>query len=337
MLNHTLTKTNNGVVKNLSNWGFVLAMVLAATCWGAGTVISKGVLGYIPPLTLLVVQLVASLIFLWTVMAVQRIQVSFRRETLRLALIGFLNPGLAYTFSLLGLSLTTASMSALIWAAEPILILGLAWLILRERLTRSLLACSLLAIIGVFLVIGVGASLGNSGSLVGNLLILAGVSCCAIYTVLTRRDAANLDPVLLVALQQTAALLWALLIWPFELWSGEMTRLTAISPTAWLWAIVSGIVYYALAFWFYIIGLKRIPASLAGLFLNLIPIFVVGGAYLFLAERLAAGQWVGAALILVAVMAMLRLQSMDTVPATTSFEDEKTTGMGLPPKPAKYN
>jgi drug/metabolite transporter (DMT)-like permease len=113
--------------------------------------------------------------------------------------------------------------------------------------------------------------------------------------------------------------------------------LTAISPTVWLWAIVSGVVYYALAFWFYIIGLKRIPASLAGLFLNFIPIFVVGGAYLFLAERLATGQWVGAALILVAVMAMLRLQDPDTVPATGSYEDEKTTGMDLPPKPAEYN
>ena len=261
-------------------------MILAAACWGAGTVISKGILGYIPPLTLLVVQLVASLTFLWTVIALQRIHVPLRRQTLWLALIGLLNPGLAYTFSLLGLSLTTASMSTLLWAAEPLLILGLAWFILRERLTRSLLACSLLALVGVLLVIGVDASAGHSGSLVGNLLTLAGVSCCALYTVLIRRDTTNLDPVLLVALQQTAALLWALLIWPLELWSGEMTSLTAISPTAWLWAIVSGMVYYALAFWFYIIGLKKIPASLAGLFLNLIPIFAVGGAYLFLARTI---------------------------------------------------
>ncbi|MBI1879180.1 MAG: DMT family transporter, partial [Chloroflexi bacterium] len=182
MLNQTLAKTNNSVVKNLSNWGFVLAMLLAAACWGAGTVISKGILGYIPPLTLLVIQLIASLTLLWTVITVQRIHVPRQRETLWLALIGLLNPGLAYTFSLLGLSLTTASMSALLWAAEPILILGLAWLILRERLTRSLLACSLVALVGVFLVIGVSASASNSGTLAGNLLTLAGVFCCALYT-----------------------------------------------------------------------------------------------------------------------------------------------------------
>ncbi|MCK6629488.1 MAG: DMT family transporter [Anaerolineae bacterium] len=323
-MNQTLAKSHQAIVKSLSNGGFVLAMTLAAACWGAGAVMSKGVLGYLPPLTLLVVQLVASLTFLWAVVAVQRIRVPLRRETFRLGLIGLLNPGLAYTFSLLGLSLTTASMSALLWAAEPVLILGLAWFILRERLTPALLACSLLAIAGVFLVIGVNAGMDNSGSFSGNLLILAGVLCCALYTVLTRRDAATLDPVLLVALQQTAALLWALLIWPLELG----TSLTAISLSAWLWAVASGIVYYALAFWFYITGLKRIPASLAGLFLNLIPIFAVGGAYLFLGERLAAVQWIGAALILAAVMTMLRFQNRENFLKIERLQSENVTGVG---------
>ena len=250
--------------------------------------------------------------------------------------MGLLNPGLAYTFSLLGLSLTTASMSTLIWAAEPILILGLAWFILREHLTRSLLACSFLAVIGVFLVIGMGSSGGNSGSLAGNMLTLLGVSCCALYTILTRRAATSLDPVLLVALQETVALIWAGLIWPFELQSGVLAGLATISPETWLWAIASGIVYYALAFWFYIVGLKKIPASLAGLFLNLIPIFAVGGAYLFLEERLATVQWIGAALILAAVVVMLRLQSTDTV-STPVEEGKNITGMDNEPVPAESN
>jgi drug/metabolite transporter (DMT)-like permease len=328
LMNQIFARSNQAATKNLFKRSFVLTMVLAAACWGAGTVMSKGVLGYVPPLTLLVVQLAASLTFLWTVIAIQRMRVPLRRETFRLGLIGLLNPGLAYTFSLLGLALTTASMSALIWAAEPILILGLAWLILREHLTWSLLGCSLVALIGVFLVIGVGSSGGNSGSLAGNLLTLLGVSCCALYTVLTRRAVTSLDPVLLVALQQTVALIWAGLIWPFELRSGIAADLGAISRETWLWAIASGLVYYALAFWFYLVGLKKIPASLAGLFLNLIPIFAVGGAYLFLGERLAAVQWVGAALILVAVMAMLRFQNPEGIPKTERLLSENTTSVG---------
>lgn len=311
MFDQILAKTNATIdtsLKSLSNWSFVASLVLAAVCWGFGTVMSKSVLAQVPPLTLLVVQLAVSLAFLWTIIAAQRLPVPLHRETWRLGLTGLLNPGLAYTLGLLGLTLTTASLSSLIWAAEPILILGLAWLILHERLTRPLIAFSVLAVIGALLIIGIGSNSGGAGSLLGNLLILAGVFCCAIYTVLTRRIVGNVEPVLLTALQQTFALVWALTIWPIELREG-MTSLATISPSTWAWAAASGIVYYGLAFWFYIIGLKKIPASLAGFFLNLIPIFGVGGAYIFLNERLGAGQWAGAILILAAVVGVSRFYS----------------------------
>jgi drug/metabolite transporter (DMT)-like permease len=54
-----------------------------------------------------------------------------------------------------------------------------------------------------------------------------------------------------------------------------------------------GLVYYALAFWLYLIGLQQAPASLA---------------YLVLGERLTLAQWGGALLILVAVVTIVRLQ-----------------------------
>jgi drug/metabolite transporter (DMT)-like permease len=291
-------------------------LILAAACWGLATVISKGVLGYFPPLTLLVIQLTVSASFLWAIVAGQRRHVPISKRNFQLGLIGVLNPGLAYTFSLIGLTLTTASMSTLIWAAEPILILGLAWLILCERLTRPLIAFSVVAIIGVFLVAGIDLDAGRHASVLGNVLTLIGVGCCALYTVLTRRVVANADPIVLVALQQTFALAWALMIWPIEWSRGELANLTAVSLPVWLLAVASGIIYYGLAFWFYITGLKRASASLAGLFLNLIPIFGVGGAYLFLGERLTIVQWLGAILILTAVVGALRLGRVEPIPVS---------------------
>jgi drug/metabolite transporter (DMT)-like permease len=127
-----------------------------------------------------------------------------------------------------------------------------------------------------------------------------------------------MNPLLLVTLQQTVALVWALLIWPVELFNSGITPLAVLTSNMWLWAVISGIVYYALAFWFYIIGLKDTSASVAGLFFNLIPIFAVGGAYLFLGERLAPVQWLGAALILAAVVAIARRHEIEVeaVPAS---------------------
>jgi drug/metabolite transporter (DMT)-like permease len=301
--------------KNSSNLSFRVAMVLAAAFWGFATVMTKGALGLVPPLTLLVVQLAVSIVFLWAMVIFRRSRLSASKQTLQIGLIGLLNPGIAYTFGLLGLTLTTATMYTLIWAAEPILILGLAWLILRERLTQPLLVLSTLAIIGVFLVLGIDPSVGYNSSILGNALVLAGVFCCALYTVLTRRTMAQLDPIAVVALQQTVAFIWALLIWPIELSNAGTISLATISPGAWAWAAASGIFYYALAFWFYLTGLRKTPASLAGLFLNLIPIFAIGGAYIFLGERLVAVQWIGAFLILAAVVGIMSLPKTETVSA----------------------
>jgi drug/metabolite transporter (DMT)-like permease len=296
----------------------IIALVVAAACWGGATVITKHVLTDVPPLTLLVLQLTVSVVFLWAIVLVQRLRMPGRSDIVRLGGIGILNPGLAYTFGLLGLSQTTASMSTLLWAAEPILILGLAWLILCERLTRSLVAFSLLAITGVVLVAGIDVGVDQTNLLLGNGLILIGVACCAIYTVLTRRMATNLDPLLIVVLQQTLALAWALAIWPLEWARGETVSLTMISPASWGWAALSGVLYYALAFWCYVIGLKQLPASMVGLFLNLIPIFGVAGAYLFLGERLTVVQWVGGTLILLAVVMVLRGQRADATIASAA-------------------
>ena len=303
------------MLRNQTDLSFRVSMVLAAACWGFATVMSKGALAHISPLTLLVVQLGVSIIFLWVVVVFQRSRIPTGKDAMQLGLIGLLNPGIANTLGLLGLTLTTASMSTLIWAFEPIVILGLAWLILRERLTPPLIALSALAIIGVFLVVGIDPRIGNTSSLLGNLLVLAGVFFCSLYTVLTRRTVEEFDPLLVVTLQQTVAFIWALVIWPIELSKVGFTGLRTICLSAWVWAAASGIFYYALAFWFYIVGLKKIPASLAGIFLNLIPIFGVGGAHIFLGERLFIMQWVGAIIIISAVVGIMLLPKTEIVPA----------------------
>jgi drug/metabolite transporter (DMT)-like permease len=203
-------------------------------------------------------------------------------------------------------------MSTLIWDFQPIVILVLAFLILRERITRRLGTFSLLATLGVVLVAGVGLNTQGHNILLGNLLTLLGVFICSTYFVLTSRIASTMDALPLVALQQTVSWVFVLAIWPTELMQSPAQNLLAINPTVWFWAIMSGVVYYALAFWLYIRGLRKVPASLAGFFINLLPVFGVSAAYIFLGERLTPIQWVGAILILFAVGSSFRLQRADT-------------------------
>ncbi|WP_417020925.1 EamA family transporter [Candidatus Phyllobacterium onerii] len=57
----------------------------------------------------------------------------------------------------------------------------------------------------------------------------------------------------------------------------------------------------------YITALRSVPAAVAGSYFNLIPVFGVGLAYLFLGETLTPTQWLGAATILLSVFELVRL------------------------------
>lgn len=62
---------------------------------------------------------------------------------------------------------------------------------------------------------------------------------------------------------------------------------------------------------------------LAAQFINLVLILGVGRAYLFLSDRLAAGQWAGAILIFAAVAAIIRLQRVDVMAVHETLSSER--------------
>jgi len=110
-----------------------------------------------------------------------------------------------------------------------------------------------------------------------------------------------LPAVLVIALQQTVALIFVCALLPFQPFIVGPATSFAMPASGWLWAISSGLLYYALACWFYLRGLRRVTAGTAGVFLNLIPVFGIASAYLLLGERLSRAQWLGAALIVTCV------------------------------------
>lgn len=281
-----------------------VAIVGACLCWALGTILSKTLLSSFPPVTVLVFQLAPSVVALWLAVGATRAPAPPRRLLLPIALLGLLNPGWAYTFSMFGLATTSASVTTLLWAFEPILILGLAWIFLREPVDRQLVMLVAAASIGVLLVSGLVAGGSAFSADIGAVLILAGVSCCAIYTVLARNIDA--DPLFTVALQQTVAFGWMLAIWPIELRSAEVPFGATIPISDIATIIVSGLLYYAAAYWLYLQALRSMPASVAGSFFNLIPVFGIIGAFVFLGERLSPLQWGGAVMIVGAAVIVLR-------------------------------
>jgi len=284
------------------NTAFVL--ILAAAAWGIGTVVSKRATAEIPPLTLLPIQLAVSLVVLVLVMRWRRLPFRDPASPPILGRLGLLNPGLAYALSLLGLVHITASLSVLLWALEPVLILFLAGWLLHERITAPLVGLSLISVTGMLLVIG---QPDGSGSLLGVLLTLAGVACCAVYTVSARRWLGSADSTSQVVVAQEAhALALAGLLAGAAWLVGGAALPAEVSLEGWLSAIASGVLYYGVAYWLYLSGLRHVPASVAAVSFYLIPVFGVAAGFIFLGERLGPTQWLGVAIVLVAIYLILR-------------------------------
>jgi probable blue pigment (indigoidine) exporter len=279
----------------------VAFLVLAAACWGIGTVVSKQAVAEIPPLTLLPVQLGVSVLVLGLVTRARGITLPVGREGRLLGRLGLLNPGLAYALSLLGLVEISASLSVLLWATEPLFILALAGLVLGDRIGPAILVPSAIAVGGLGLVVLDPAA---GGSTVGIVLTVAGVVVCAIYTVATRKWLLGSDSTFGVVLaQQLHALAFSLGVVVLLAATGRQMLPGQVSAGGLASAAASGLLYYALAYSFYVSALRHVRASIAAASFYLIPVFGVAGAWI-VGERLEPLQWLGAAIVIVAVAAI---------------------------------
>ena len=298
----------------LSNEKALVYTVISAACWGLTIPMNKLALNYIPPLHLLVIQLASSITFLWITAYFFNSYSLLNWQTIKYSIAGILEPGLAYMFSLLGLVMTTASNASLINATEPIIIILMSWIFLKEKLNKSFLLLILVTLMGLGLIIGQDLTLlkFNEYNFLGDLLIFAGEICASIYNVASHKIVKknqNIYPLVLVAVQQTVGFICITLICHTGILGHERANLSTVSLEIWILAIASGIMQYALAFWFYLSALREVAASTAALCLTLIPVFGIGGAYVFLHEHLTFWQWLGAILIVTAVSSISWQQS----------------------------
>jgi drug/metabolite transporter (DMT)-like permease len=218
------------------------------------------------------------------------------------SLTGILEPGLAYSVGLWGLSLTSAGSASIIGSTEPVFIIVLAWMLSGGTPSRRLMLCVLTAMAGLLLVSWNAVAAGGTSTLSGNMLVVLGTLFAAGYVVLSARFASRFPAAVLAGGQQLIGLACAVGIFLVVKALGAPD--TPGPETAWslvLYAAASGVVQYALAFWFYLIGLRYFSASAASLWLALIPVFGVGGAYFWLHEIPTMPMLMGTVLIIGAV------------------------------------
>jgi drug/metabolite transporter (DMT)-like permease len=271
-------------------------LFLAAAIWGGMYVVSKYVLDYIPPMTLLLARLLIGAATLLLVVVAGRSPWVARRDLARMALLGLVGFGISLGAQFAGTRLSSAGHGAVITSVTPAFILVFAAALLKERVTWVKVAAVGIATAGVLLVVEQpnGFRLEARAFWGDVFLLVAGITW-ALYTVLGRLAANRYPPVTVTTYATLFGILWVLPVIPLELRGMAWRPL----PSAVWWGILYlGVVSTALAFYLWNKGFTLLDASTGSLFFFAQPVVGAVLGWLLLGEVLTARFLLGTAVII---------------------------------------
>jgi drug/metabolite transporter (DMT)-like permease len=274
-----------------------LLLGLTVLFWSGNFILGRGLHEQVPPVALSFWRWFTALILLLPFslrpMLYQR-RIIFRSWR-QLLMFGLLGVAGFSTLVYIGLKTTTATNGVLLNTTSPVFIILISGIFLNHRLSLRQLLGVLLALTGAAVIIT-----GGQWDLLvkfklhrGDVFIVAGVLCWAMYTVYLRMRPLELAP---LAFTEVTILIGTILILPVFLWEMRTGAVTLITP-----AVLAGIFYLALfpsilAYIFWNHAVEQVGANKAGFFIYLMPVFGVLLSSLFLGEAIHRFHIAGMAL-----------------------------------------
>ena len=164
-------------------------LLLTFTLWGSLYVVSKYTLGKVPPFTISFIRFILAFLFLF-ILAPKPSKRLAREHIPYILCIGFVGYFIAIGAQLLGTEYAGASMASLLNSMNPVTMTIFGAIILHEKLTFRKTLGILLAIFGVYVILG-----GNTidAALPGILLSLFSVITWSFVSVLVRKVTSQYD------------------------------------------------------------------------------------------------------------------------------------------------
>ena len=233
----------------------------------------------------------------------------------RVVLLGLIGGTVYQMLFMSGVPRTSVANSGLIFGLSPVAISILSSFVGHERLSWVRWAGAVLSVVGLYFVVGVGATL-SVNSLAGDAFVFVAMLGWAIYSVASRPLLGRYSPTLLTAWTSIAAVPGYLV---FAAPSLAATQWGAVSLRGWALMLWSSTFCLVLAYVIWYTGVQRLGATRTSAYSNLIPIVAMAVAWAWLGEPVTLAQSVGAATILAGVF-LTRLSPVVLKPAPRAFE-----------------
>lgn len=274
---------------------------LAASIWGGMYVVSKYVLDFIPPLTLVWLRFIIAFVVLYGILKLaekkQKKKVTIRKKDwLLFAWIGFIGYFISITCQFIGTKLSDAHTGSLVTSATPAFMVIFAALILKEKLTARRLLSTIIATIGVIIVIGWDIEIGSY--FIGTIILVGAAITWALLSIYVKIASIQFSSLVIT----TYAIFFSLFfITPFMIWELQTSSIGTVNTYVILGVLYLGIVSTAGAFFLWNKGLELIDASIGSLFFFFQPIVGSLLGWLLLNETLNSNFFIGGILIICSV------------------------------------
>ncbi|KXX84576.1 DMT family transporter [Bacillus cereus] len=275
---------------------------LAASIWGGMYVVSKYVLDFIPPLTLVWLRFIIAFVVLYGILKLaekkQKKKVTIRKKDwLLFAWIGFIGYFISITCQFIGTKLSDAHTGSLVTSATPAFMVIFAALILKEKLTARRLLSTIIATIGVIIVIGWDIEIGSY--FIGTIILVGAAITWALLSIYVKIASIQFSSLIIT----TYAIFFSLFfITPFMIWELQAASIGTVNTYIILGILYLGIVSTAGAFFLWNKGLELLDASIGSLFFFFQPIVGSLLGWLLLNETLNSNFFIGGILIICSVL-----------------------------------
>ena len=263
----------------------MLALTTAMLLWSSAFISLKYLLTYLHPTQIVFFRmLLASCCFLLSFKQLKAFQYQ-KGDWIWLMIMGIAEPCLYFLFETSALKYTTAGQAGMITATLPLLVSIAAYFILKEKISRFQILGFFVAIAGcILLSVCAEAEEQASNPLLGNGLEFMAMICGTIYSIAIRRLSSRYSAWVLTSMQ---AFIGTLFFGPLAL-SHELP--TQLGIQQWGSLIYLATLVTIGAYWLYNWSVSQVEVSLAGAYINLIPVFTLILAFVLLNERINSIQ-----------------------------------------------
>ncbi|MDH4422067.1 DMT family transporter [Bacillus cereus] len=290
-----------------------ICLSLAASIWGGMYVVSKYVLDFIPPLTLVWLRFIIAFVVLYAILKIaekkQKKKTTIRKKDwLLFAWIGFIGYFISITCQFIGTKLSDAHTGSLVTSATPAFMVIFAALILKEKLTARRMLSTIIATIGVIIVIGWDIEIGSY--FIGTIILVGAAITWALLSIYVKIASVRFSSLVIT----TYAIFFSLFfITPFMILEFQSNPISHMNMYVLLGVLYLGIISTAGAFFLWNKGLQLMDASIGSLFFFFQPIVGSLLGWFLLNETLNSNFFIGGILIICSVL-------------ITTLEKNKKTG-----------